>query len=155
MVKRLSIVVVSPGSLGRADIARNCATLLDQFGREPTAESPCCPSAAASRLKMYGIQCIPQQSKWMYDPRRFCPSAAPCGDESVLRTLKEAGLSAGRSCGLFKLASSSRFRNSRLLVLGYHGISLEDEHQWNPSTFLSPEVFRRRMRHSNGRAVRY
>ena len=63
----------------------------------------------------------------------------------MLRTLKQAGLSAGRSCGLFKLASSSRFRNSRLLVLGYHGISLEDEHQWNPSTFLSPEVFRHRM----------
>jgi len=81
----------------------------------------------------------------MYYPRRFCPRAAPCGDESVLRTLKQAGLSAGRACGLFKLASSSHFRNSRLLVLGYHGVSLEDEHHWNPSVFLSPEVFRCRM----------
>jgi peptidoglycan/xylan/chitin deacetylase (PgdA/CDA1 family) len=63
----------------------------------------------------------------------------------VLRTLKQACLSTGRSCGLFKFASSSRFRNSRLLVLGYHGISLEDEYLWNPSLFLSAQVFRRRM----------
>lgn len=63
----------------------------------------------------------------------------------MLRTLKQACLGAGKSCGLFKLASSSRFRNSRLLVLGYHGVSLQDEHRWDPSLFISTEVFRRRM----------
>jgi peptidoglycan/xylan/chitin deacetylase (PgdA/CDA1 family) len=63
----------------------------------------------------------------------------------VLRTLKQASLAAGKSCGIFKLASSSRFRNSRLLVLGYHGVSLQDEHRWDPSLFLSAEAFRRRM----------
>ncbi len=63
----------------------------------------------------------------------------------MLRTLKQACLSTGRSCGLFKLASSSHFRNSRLLVLGYHGVSLEDEHRWDPSLFLSPDIFRHRM----------
>jgi len=63
----------------------------------------------------------------------------------VLRTLKQACLGAGKSCGLLKLASSSRLRNSRLLVLGYHGVSLQDEHRWDPSLFLSAEVFRRRM----------
>ena len=63
----------------------------------------------------------------------------------MLRTLKQACLTAGRSCGLFKLASSSHFRNSRLLVLGYHGVSLADEHQWKPALFLSVDTFRRRM----------
>jgi len=63
----------------------------------------------------------------------------------VLRTLKQACLTVGRSCGLFKLASSSHFRNSRLLVLGYHGVSLEDEHHWKPALFLSVDTFRRRM----------
>ena len=63
----------------------------------------------------------------------------------MLRTLKQGCLAAGRSCGLFKLASSSHFRNSRLLLLGYHGVSLEDEHRWDPSLFLSPDMFRRRM----------
>jgi peptidoglycan/xylan/chitin deacetylase (PgdA/CDA1 family) len=67
------------------------------------------------------------------------------GDKAVLRTLKQGCLTAGRSCGLFQLASSSYFRNSRLLVLGYHGVSLEDEHRWDPSLFLSADIFRRRM----------
>lgn len=63
----------------------------------------------------------------------------------MLRALKQACLAAGKSCGLFKVASSSRLRNSRLLVLGYHGVSLQDEHRWDPSLFISAEVFRRRM----------
>lgn len=47
--------------------------------------------------------------------------------------------------GLFGLASSSRYRNSRLLVLGFHGVSLEDEDQWDPALYLSVQNFQRRM----------
>jgi peptidoglycan/xylan/chitin deacetylase (PgdA/CDA1 family) len=58
---------------------------------------------------------------------------------------KEACLNAWKACGLFGLASGSRYRNSRLLVLGFHGISLEDEHQWDPALYLSVDNFQRRM----------
>ena len=59
--------------------------------------------------------------------------------------LKQVGLAVGKSCGLFSLAATSRLRNSRVLVLGYHGVALEDEHLWSPSVFFSPDTFRCRM----------
>jgi peptidoglycan/xylan/chitin deacetylase (PgdA/CDA1 family) len=65
--------------------------------------------------------------------------------KQAVRSLKQVCLTTGKSCGLFKLASTSGFRNSRVLVLGYHGVSLEDEHLWNPSLYLSADTFRRRM----------
>ena len=63
----------------------------------------------------------------------------------ALRSLKQICLTTGKHCGLFKLASTSGFRNSRVLVLGYHGVSLGDEHLWDPSLYLSADTFRRRM----------
>jgi peptidoglycan/xylan/chitin deacetylase (PgdA/CDA1 family) len=59
--------------------------------------------------------------------------------------LKEACLKAWKVSGLFGLASRSHYRNSRLLVLGFHGVSLYDEHRWDPSLYLSVENFHRRM----------
>ena len=59
--------------------------------------------------------------------------------------LKHVALAVGKSCGLFSLAASSRLRNSRVLVLGYHGVALEDEHLWNPVQFFTADAFRRRM----------
>jgi peptidoglycan/xylan/chitin deacetylase (PgdA/CDA1 family) len=63
----------------------------------------------------------------------------------ALQGLKQVGLYTGKSLGLFELASHTRSRNSRVLVLGYHGISLDDEHFWEPALFISPEAFRRQM----------
>ena len=63
----------------------------------------------------------------------------------TMSRLKQTCLATGKSCGLFSVASSSRFRNARSLVLGYHGISLVDEDLWNPSLYLSVDTFRRRM----------
>jgi peptidoglycan/xylan/chitin deacetylase (PgdA/CDA1 family) len=40
---------------------------------------------------------------------------------------------------------NSRWRNQRLLILAYHGISLDDEHEWDPSLYMKAEQFRRRM----------
>jgi peptidoglycan/xylan/chitin deacetylase (PgdA/CDA1 family) len=40
---------------------------------------------------------------------------------------------------------ATRWRQNRLLVLGYHGISLDDEHLWDGVVYMPPEMFRRRM----------
>lgn len=48
--------------------------------------------------------------------------------------------------GLFTRILESGWRRSRLLILCYHGISLEDEHLWDPGQFLSPDQLRRRFR---------
>lgn len=53
---------------------------------------------------------------------------------------------AARSVGVNQLATVSSWRRNRLLVLCYHGISLDDEHDWRPGLFLSPEVFEARLR---------
>jgi peptidoglycan/xylan/chitin deacetylase (PgdA/CDA1 family) len=63
----------------------------------------------------------------------------------MLRGLKQAGLVTAQRYGLFKVVSSSRFRNSKVLILGYHGVSLKDEHQWNPFAYVSPQTLRQRL----------
>jgi len=39
---------------------------------------------------------------------------------------------------------NSRWRRERLLIFGYHGISIADEHEFNGSLFISPDVLRSR-----------
>jgi peptidoglycan/xylan/chitin deacetylase (PgdA/CDA1 family) len=56
---------------------------------------------------------------------------------TVLGTLK--------ICGAFSLARESDWRRQRLLILCYHGISLEDEHQWRPFLYITPEQLERRL----------
>jgi len=46
---------------------------------------------------------------------------------------------------LAPLVRATRWRQNRLLVLGYHGISLDDEHLWDGVIYMPPELFRRRM----------
>ena len=48
--------------------------------------------------------------------------------------------------GTLRTIAATGWRKQRLLVLCYHGVSLRDEHQWNPNLFLSPERFESRMR---------
>ena len=64
----------------------------------------------------------------------------------ALRCLRGAVLSGLRAGGLFRLAARSSYRGQRLLILCYHGISLEDEHEWSPGLFLSREKFENRLR---------
>jgi len=63
----------------------------------------------------------------------------------VRKLAKAAGLGLLRSAGGFSLAARSQRRNSELLILCYHGISLRDEHEWAPSLYVTAEVFRQRM----------
>lgn len=50
-----------------------------------------------------------------------------------------------RAAGVTGLVQRSAWRRSRVLILCYHGISLEEEHLWRPELYVTPELFRRRL----------
>lgn len=52
---------------------------------------------------------------------------------------------AAKAAGLFDVVQKSSWRRERLLILAYHGISIEDEHVWDPELFMTPGLFRQRM----------
>src|SRR5438046_8260006 len=62
----------------------------------------------------------------------------------MLRSLKRATLRALKTAGVFRAVAASRWRRDRLLILCYHGISLEDEHQWRPGLYMQPELLEQR-----------
>jgi peptidoglycan/xylan/chitin deacetylase (PgdA/CDA1 family) len=64
---------------------------------------------------------------------------------SLLRTAKLLTLHVGKSIGLFQVLSRSDWRKNQLLILGYHGVSIDDEHLWNEDLYITPECFRSRM----------
>lgn len=63
----------------------------------------------------------------------------------MLRAAKLAALRAARSTGLYDIVRRSRWRGQRLLILCYHGISLADEHCWNPELYIRPDLFEQRL----------
>lgn len=64
--------------------------------------------------------------------------------EPFLRTAKRIVLKAANRIGVSSAVGASRWRQQRLLVLCYHGISQVDEHEWS-SLYISPERLERRM----------
>ncbi len=63
----------------------------------------------------------------------------------MLKRLKQALLGLASAAGVTALVARSGWRRRRLLVLCYHGVSIDDEHEWNPSLFVSREVLRERL----------
>lgn len=63
----------------------------------------------------------------------------------MIRPVKLATLRALRRGGIFRLVRESRWRQQRLLILCYHGTSLEDEHLWRPMLYIHPEKLRQRL----------
>ena len=63
----------------------------------------------------------------------------------MLRSLKLGALGVLRSSGIFTLVANSRWRQGRLLILCYHGISLEDEHRWRPRLYIEPQKLEQRL----------
>jgi peptidoglycan/xylan/chitin deacetylase (PgdA/CDA1 family) len=62
--------------------------------------------------------------------------------------LKNAKLQFLRTCerlGVSQAVLNSPWRRNHLLVLCYHGVSLEDEHEWNGSLYMTRELLRKRM----------
>lgn len=63
----------------------------------------------------------------------------------MLKKLKQTALRSLKKTGVSALVRDSRWRRQRLLILAYHGISMFDEHEWNGSQYMSPEVLRNRL----------
>jgi peptidoglycan/xylan/chitin deacetylase (PgdA/CDA1 family) len=64
----------------------------------------------------------------------------------ALKSIKRATLRSLKTAGAFRLVAGSGWRRRRLLILAYHGVSLDDEHLWEGALYLSPGTFRSRMR---------
>ena len=63
----------------------------------------------------------------------------------MLKKLKQTTLETLKRAGAYGAVHRSAWRRRRLLILAYHGISFDDEHEWNASQFMSAPVFRRRL----------
>lgn len=63
----------------------------------------------------------------------------------MIGTLKRSSLALSRQLGLSEFVADTGWRRQRLLILCYHGVSLDDEHLWNPSLYVSPEHLDRRL----------
>src|SRR5262252_8877584 len=66
------------------------------------------------------------------------------GGRPMLRSARLAFLKTVGALGLDDAALRTRWRRNRLLILGYHGIALDDEHEWDPELYMPASVLRRR-----------
>lgn len=64
---------------------------------------------------------------------------------SIVRPLRLASLALLKGCGAFNRVRDSRWRDQRLLILCFHGISIEEEHLWRPATYIHPALFEKRL----------
>jgi peptidoglycan/xylan/chitin deacetylase (PgdA/CDA1 family) len=67
------------------------------------------------------------------------------GLASLVKSAEALILGGAKRARVLRLVRDSRWRSKRLLILAYHGISLEDEHEWDSSFYMPQELFRRRM----------
>jgi peptidoglycan/xylan/chitin deacetylase (PgdA/CDA1 family) len=59
--------------------------------------------------------------------------------------LKRLAIEFARRSGCCRLLLDSDWRQQRLLILCYHGTSIDDEHQWDPQLYISAGHLRRRL----------
>jgi peptidoglycan/xylan/chitin deacetylase (PgdA/CDA1 family) len=63
----------------------------------------------------------------------------------TLANVRRVSLSLSGRFGLSRLVGRTAWRRERLLILCYHGVSLHDEHRWNPELYVSQRTFARRL----------
>ena len=63
----------------------------------------------------------------------------------MLKPLKRGALHTMKQLGVYRACRDSAWRQRRLLILCYHGISLDDEHRWDSQFYMSPEDFEQRL----------
>ena len=61
-----------------------------------------------------------------------------------LKSAKLMVLKSLERVGVFSAVRKSGWRGRRLLILGYHGISTTDEHEWNPPLYMPRGALRSR-----------
>jgi peptidoglycan/xylan/chitin deacetylase (PgdA/CDA1 family) len=61
------------------------------------------------------------------------------------KPIRRAALHLLQNTGVFRLLRESEWRRQRLLILCYHGISLEDEHLWRPGLYMEPRTLEQRL----------
>ncbi|HKS73198.1 MAG TPA: polysaccharide deacetylase family protein [Terriglobales bacterium] len=59
--------------------------------------------------------------------------------------IRRAALEVLRTTGVFRMVRDSRWRQRRLLILCYHGIAQEDEHEWRPRLFMHERLLEARL----------
>jgi peptidoglycan/xylan/chitin deacetylase (PgdA/CDA1 family) len=62
-----------------------------------------------------------------------------------LRLFKNTVFHLSRSSGATAAILQSPWRSRQLLILGYHGISVEDEHLWDPTLYMTRQALRSRL----------
>lgn len=63
----------------------------------------------------------------------------------MLKRLKQLTLGGCRELRLLDVVANSTWRRSRLLILCYHSLSLDEEHRWRRSLFFTAEEFEARL----------
>jgi peptidoglycan/xylan/chitin deacetylase (PgdA/CDA1 family) len=63
----------------------------------------------------------------------------------IVQPLRLASLALLKGCGVLNWVRDSRWRDQRLLILCFHGISIEEEHLWRPATYIQPNLFEKRL----------
>ena len=63
----------------------------------------------------------------------------------LLRRAKHLAFRAAEATGLNSVMAASRARRDRLLILCYHGVSLADEHEWDPELWITEARLRARL----------
>jgi peptidoglycan/xylan/chitin deacetylase (PgdA/CDA1 family) len=63
----------------------------------------------------------------------------------MLKIAKRGALRTLGALGVLPRVRDSAWRRNHLLILCYHGISLEDEHEWDSQFYVSPEHFESRL----------
>jgi hypothetical protein len=61
-----------------------------------------------------------------------------------ISALKTALFACANAAGVSGRFANTAWRCRRLLILCYHGVSLGDEHEWNPTLYISPRTLTRR-----------
>lgn len=60
---------------------------------------------------------------------------------------KSAVFALAKDAGFLQLVRDSEWRHRRLLILCYHGVSLDDEHHWNRELYMPAGLLQERLRH--------